>query len=209
MVYAALKDLKNFYDKIDPYIGELVNPENFSLSRDTLRRQRKKALDFTPSMLRELTKPLIGSMWCYDCKAVKDVVTEKSKQTTTKEMFSLSTTGKTDIDDFEILVTPTETVSEKSNDSDKNAAALLKTLQNGLAKIWTADHQEDLSEYKKKIFGILFDTTSTNTGWRNGFNALVEKELMSGSKLNVACRNHIADTANKYGFDFKIRPFKF
>ena len=200
MVYAALKDLKNFYDKIDPYIGELVNPENFSLSRDTIRRQRKSALDFTPAIIRELTKSLIASMWCYDCKAVKDVVEEKSKQTTSKEMFSLSTTGKTDLDDFEIVVSPTETSTDKSKESDKSAAALLKTLQKGLNSIWTDNYKDDLCLYKQKIFGFVFDTTSTNTGWRGGFNPLVERELDSGSKLNIPCRNHIIDTANKYMF---------
>ena len=200
MVYAALKDLKIFYQKIDPYIGELVNPENFSLSRDTIRRQRKKALDFTPALLRELTKSLEGSMWAFDCKAVKDVTEEKSKQTTAKEMFSLSTTGKTDIDDFEILVAPTESINEKSKESDKSAAALLKTLRKGLDAIWPEEFKDDLKNYKQKTFGLLFDTTSTNTGWRSGFNARAEKELESGSKLNVPCRNHIIDTANKYMF---------
>ena len=113
-------------------------------------------------------------------------------------MFSISSTGKTGQDDFDIFSSPTETNTE-GEISDKNAMALRDTLRKGLDKIFPPGAEDEKKQYKEKTFGILFDTTSTNTGWRGGFNGYAEQELESGSKLHIPCRSHICDTANKYG----------
>ena len=199
--YSAIKDLKVFFEGIDPYLSELVNPDNLVLSRDTIRRQRKKVLESTPALIRDLTSQVEATMWAYDGKAVKDVNVEKSKQTTAKEMLSLSSTGKTDADDFEVFVAGTETVPEKKGtESDKNAKALLQTVKKQLENIWGEKYAAELKNYKGTVFGLLFDTTSTNTGWKGGFNSMLEILLESGSKLNIPCRNHLADTSSKYFF---------
>ena len=198
--YSAIKDVKVFLEGIDPYLSELVNPDNLVLSRDTIRRQRKQALEFAPALIREIASTTEGTILAFDCKAIKENTSEKSKQTSAKEMFSISSTGRTDKDDFELFAAATQVVKDKKGtESDKNAQALLKTVKKGFEEIW-GDHQEEWDRYRFSVFGLLFDTTATNTGWKGGFNGLLEKLLRSGSKLHFCCRNHIADTVNKYVF---------
>ena len=86
----------------------------------------------------------------------------------------------------------------KTEQSDKSAKALKKTLEDGLALIFPPGKEDEEKEYKGKIFGLLFDTTSVNTGWQGGFNAYAERVADNGSLLNIPCRNHEADTTSKY-----------
>ena len=64
-IYATLETLNGYFSKYSDYLAELVNPQKFSLSRDTLRRQREKSLQLAPAQIRVCTYPLKGTIWSY------------------------------------------------------------------------------------------------------------------------------------------------
>ena len=65
LAYAAIQDVHDHLSKVDNFLAEIVNPQKFALSRDTIRRQRLGLLKLAPNMIRELTKALPATIWAY------------------------------------------------------------------------------------------------------------------------------------------------
>ena len=175
-------------------IAEILEPENFSLSRSTFRNVMNGALEDAPEYITSLLEKLDAFTFAYDAKTVKYRSGEKVVSNSGKEVLVCAACGKDSVEDVCLGGHPT-VPDEK--DGDKTAESLFMTLCT-MVSLFIPDETER-KHHLLKCIGATFDTTSVNTGWKAGVNIRWEN-FIGRSILHLACRSHIADTISKFFF---------
>ena len=175
-------------------IAEILEPENFSLSRSHFRNVMNGALQDAPEFITTLLEKLDAFTFAYDAKTVKYRSGEKIVSNAGKEVLVSAACGKDAVEDVCLGGHPT---IPDQNDGDKTAESLFLTLC-AMVSLFIPDETER-THHLLKCIGITFDTTSVNTGWKAGVNIRWEN-FIGRNVLHLACRSHIADTMSKFVF---------
>ena len=190
---AVQADLHNGLKELDPILGEMTNPAKYDGSRSKMNSLMKKVIDNSPKMIMPKLKKLEATCISFDAKTVKHSFQDKNTCKEGKEVIVLAVTGETDRKDIPLGAIPTNL---DENNSEKSSKALYLSLRDIFDLVF---EEEDMKEFRKKIVGNIFDTTTVNTGYRSG----VCEWLQHGFRrhlLQFSCRNHTKDTETKRVF---------
>lgn len=157
------------------------DPSELPLSRSTIQRERKEARKTIFQTIKEYTSfdnPVIVH---WDGKILPDIL------------------GSDKVDRLPVIVSCPADNTDKLLGVPKSVGGTGENSANAVYK--------KLTEWGlgKKVVGMCFDTTSVNTGLKNGACVLIE-HLVEGELLWLACRHHVLEIVLSKVFTFCFGP---
>ena len=191
---AVLDDVSNWISDFDYVFGQILQPERFAGSQKQMQNLMNKIIEASDEKTYEQVVKMISTTLCFDTKGIQLHKSKKDKSKDTKEVLTLLAAGKLDKDDIPLAATAT---LRDIDGSEKSAEAIAGTIR-AVFEQMIPDEGKRRDVYAK-VKALCFDTTTTNTGWMRGCCEILQ-HILEKCVLQLACRNHTADTAGKHGW---------